>query len=143
MGISFFVCSSIISMQSFMIDHLLSPVHLVQRKQLPLVSQIFSLNQSRKTLVISYRFSTLIQKKILAHQGELEFFSKSIQKNISNLVLFLQFDLEENSSSPGGAVFSRPDIPGSDPKSFLSGLSNSVSFVSELTWEWGKKRQNV
>ena len=51
-------------------------------------------------------------EKIAPH-GELEFFSRSIQKNIDNFLLFLQFDLDENSSSPERTIFSRPDIPGS------------------------------
>ena len=45
-----------------------------------------------------------------APSGELEFFDRSTQ---NNLLQFFQFDLEENSSSPEGAVFSRPDVPGS------------------------------
>ena len=48
-----------------------------------------------------------------APPGELEFFSRANQKNMCNFLMFFQFDLEENSSSPGGAVFSRPDVPGS------------------------------
>ena len=47
--------------------------------------------------------------------GELEYFARSNQKKINELLLIFQFDLEENSSSPEGAVFSRPDVPGSDP----------------------------
>ena len=50
-----------------------SPVYLVQKKQLHLVSQNFVLDQTRKTLVVCYCFSSLSQKKILAHQGELFF----------------------------------------------------------------------
>ena len=49
-----------------------------------------------------------------APPGELEFCSRSNQKNISSLLLFFQFELEQNSCSPEGAVFSRPDIPDSD-----------------------------
>ena len=48
-----------------------------------------------------------------APSGELEFSSRSNQKNIKKLQTFFQFDLGENSSSPEGAVFSRPDVPAS------------------------------
>ena len=53
-----------------------------------------------------------------APPGELEFSSTLNQKNICNLQMFFQFDLEKNSSSLEGAVFSRPDVPGSgvDPQ---------------------------
>ena len=102
----------------------LSPVHLVQKKQLHLVSQIFCLDQSRKTLEILHCFSSLIQKKTLAPPGELEFSSSSSQKNNSKILMFFQFDVEQNSSSPGGASFSRTDILGSDSqRSSLSGIS--------------------
>ena len=46
-----------------------------------------------------------------APTGELEFSSRSIQKNNSKLIMFFQFDLENNSSSTEGAVFSRQDVP--------------------------------
>ena len=55
----------------------------------------------------------LVQKKPPPPPSELEFSSSSNQKNKSKLLMFFQFDLEQNSSSPGGAAFSRPDIPGS------------------------------
>ena len=51
----------------------LSPVYLVQKKQLHLVSQNFVLDQTRKTYVVYFCFSSLSQKKILAHQRELFF----------------------------------------------------------------------
>ena len=63
---------------------------------------------------------------------ELEFFL--IKKNISDLLLFFQFDLEENSSSPGGAVFPRSDIPGSvRNQRFFSGLkSKIIQFLTQM-----------
>ena len=48
-----------------------------------------------------------------APSGELEYFSRSKQKNIIDLLLFFQSYLDKNSSSPEGAVFSRADLPGS------------------------------
>ena len=48
-----------------------------------------------------------------APSGELEFSSRSNQKINSKSLMFFYFDLEKNSSSPEGALFSRPDIPGS------------------------------
>ena len=45
-----------------------------------------------------------------APSGELEFSSRSYQKINSKSLMFFQFDLEKNSSSPEGALFSRPDI---------------------------------
>ena len=59
-----------------------------------------------------------------APPGELEFSSRSNQKNNRKLLMFFQIDLEKNSSSPEGAVFSRPDVPGSEPGT--SGLEKTT-----------------
>ena len=48
-----------------------------------------------------------------APPGELDFLSRSNQKNNMNLLMFFQIDLETNSSSPEGAACSRPDLSGS------------------------------
>ena len=50
----------------------------------------------------------------IAPSGELEFSASSNSKNNSKLLMFFWFDLEQNSSSPGGAGFSRQDIPRSE-----------------------------
>ena len=47
-----------------------------------------------------------------APSGELEFYSRSNQKNINDLQLIFQFDLAEISSAPEGVVFSSLDVLG-------------------------------
>ena len=46
--------------------------------------------------------------------------------SLENLLLFSYFDQEENSCSPGGAVFSRPDIPGSGVRPYVTKIFFSL-----------------
>ena len=86
----------------------LSPVHLVQKKQLPLVSWNFLLDQTRKT-------------------------------KTNYIQMSFQFDLEKNSSSPEGAIFSIPDVPGSGQNTQHFGLfKKCTAFHYEINY--GPKR---
>ena len=82
----------------------LSPVHLVQIKQLPLVSQNFLLDQTRKTKANSQCFSSLIQEKILAHQRELFFVDQMYRALVDSRPLNLGFHLE-HFWNPSGMLF--------------------------------------
>ena len=64
-----------------------------------------------------------------APSGELEFSSRSNQKINSNSLMFFQFDLAKNSCSPEGALFSRPDIPGSGIERWLGKGNCCVSAI--------------